>query len=1037
MADLRNCRCGFSVAREVEIICEADFSHIDRVCSGAGSSTNVQRESPGVVAAGSIKVTLPPSVEELLHTICVKHSQPPPDMPVRKELCSLGEKAALDLLRTISGSKEIRTLNGFIIFMVRKHRNGSSQESDCSSPQKQSSPSPSTSNHHYDYSPHSPIPKDLTSPSSRLNRANMQQISDQLLALGELEFRKAFLILSYIGRNRLENVMSANDILRLKDMPMGPLESRVWTDYGRKNCEYLDWDSKKTYLYHCHVDPDGSYSFKGPYLKPTRTHLQRELGDDNVLLVKFAEESQNCTKFAIDSPNYSARFNKIGEDGIFVGLRRYRFFVFKDGGKEEKKKNPTSSTVKCYFVRMESIAPCDEGKPYVLSNKTVDEARCLFMHAHMVSSMAKYMARFSLILSKTIKLQVNLSSVHIERIEDIPCRDENGHVVCNEDGERLIHTDGTGYISEDLALMCPKDFYKAEYINYENFERFLECVNSGNRSLELRGEARSREPPLLTQVRLFNNGCAVKGTLLVNRKLPPRTIQIRPSMVKVETDSRLKTLQNLNSLEIVGVSHQPRKTFLSRNLIALLSYGGVPKEYFLDILMNALEDSQSVYSNKRAALRVAVNHGEIDDDYTTSKMILSGIPLNEPCLNYRLSILAKNERKALKGGKLPVSESFYLMGTVDPTGVLKRDEVCVILDNGQITHKVLVYRNPGLHFGDIHVLNAVHVKALEEVVGNAKYAIFFSSKGERSIANEMANGDFDGDMYWVSLNPQLLNSFKASTCWTRIHSTPSASTKKPSDYSAEELERELFQLFLSTRFQRSYNMSVAADSWLSFMDQLLISGEASADEKDCMPKDMLKLIDIYYDALDAPKSGKKVEVPKKLRAKKYPHYMEKKDSYQSTSVLGILFDTVNTYLQIEDPLLKEVTKLPCFDVEIPEACLKKWKERYNDYRIDMTKALQSGHESKNDCANQVIKKYKQMLYGADEFEESERKVEEIYNDALAIYHVTYDHAITQRAVKYCNFAWKVAGTVLCRFYAHKLDEKSILCSPSVLKEVLN
>lgn len=46
---------------------------------------------------------------------------------------------------------------------------------------------------------------------------------------------------------------------------------------------------------------------------------------------------------------------------------------------------------------MESIANWIE--PYVLSQKTVHEARCLFMHAHMVSSMAKYKSRLVLFLT--------------------------------------------------------------------------------------------------------------------------------------------------------------------------------------------------------------------------------------------------------------------------------------------------------------------------------------------------------------------------------------------------------------------------------------------------------------------------------------------------------------------------------------------------------------------------------------------------------------------------------------------------------------
>lgn len=75
---------------------------------------------------------------------------------------------------------------------------------------------------------------------------------------------------------------------------------------------------------------------------------------------------------------------------------------------------------------------------------------------------------------------------------------------------------------------------------------------------------------------------------------------------------------------------------------------------------------------------VSINYGEMDDFYV-ARMILSGIPLDESYLQYRLSILMKEEKKSLAGGKLHVSECYYLMGTADPTGILERDEVCVIL----------------------------------------------------------------------------------------------------------------------------------------------------------------------------------------------------------------------------------------------------------------------------------------------------------------------------------------------------------------------
>ncbi|KAM7519429.1 hypothetical protein LguiB_018391 [Lonicera macranthoides] len=130
----------------------------------------------------------------------------------------------------------------------------------------------------------------------------------------------------------------------------------------------------------------------------------------------------------------------------------------------------------------------------------------------------------------------------------------------------------------------------------------------------------------------------------------------------------------------------------------------------------------------------------------------------------------------------------------------------------------------------------------------------------------------------------------------------------------------------------------AANSWLAFMDQLLVLGDGSADEKECIKEKMLKLIDVHYDALDSSKSGKK------------------------------------------------------------------------------------------------------MLYGAPEFEESERKAEDIYNDALAIYQITYDYAKSRgepRDIEKCGFAWKVAGSALCKLHAFKQGGNSaVVCLPSVLGDVL-
>ncbi|KAK9939775.1 hypothetical protein M0R45_016463 [Rubus argutus] len=652
------------------------------------------------------------------------------------------------------------------------------------------------------------------------------------------------------------------------------------------------------------------------------------------------------------------------------------------------------------------------------------------------------MARFSLILSKTTSLKVDWSLVKVEIIDEEYCLDESGHHIYRDE-KPLIHTDGTGFISEDLALLCPKIEVKEKCMGNEHIQRLVDPDELEDNDMgKKRPGFRTEEPPLLTQCRLFHNGSASKGTLLVNKhfwwSFPPKTIQIRPSMLKVKTDPTISINQTVNSLEIVGTSTPPRNTHLSRILIALLVHGGVPEEFFMQILNKALEDAHGVFCKTRAALKVAEKYGEIDDNFLGKLMISFGIPLEESYLRYRLSVLMKEENNSLRKGRLYIPDSFNLMGTADPTGTLEKDEVCVILKDGQLSGMVLVYRYPGLHFGDIHVLKATYVKELESVVGNAKYGIFFSCKGPRSIADEMGGGDFDGDLYWVSRNPQLLELYKPSEPWIEASiSTQKIASTRPTEHSAEDLEDVLFRSFLTTRFEPSFAMGEAADNWLAWMDWFLTLGDGKIEEKNDVKKKILQLVDLYYAALDAPKKGVKVVVPKEFKVSCFPHYMGKNNSYPSTSILGSIYNRVNEH-QTEDRSLKEVEKLPIFDIkEVPGTCLDKWEELHRHYRSEMASALQDDDkESKNQSAEVVIRKYKKILYEADDFEDSRRPTDEIFNEAHAIYHVCYDHARRVGSVKSCSFAWKVAGKALCHLHAKNKNERCFTMVSSVLNEIL-
>ncbi|XP_048562321.1 probable RNA-dependent RNA polymerase 3 isoform X1 [Triticum urartu] len=829
-----------------------------------------------------------------------------------------------------------------------------------------------------------------------------------MMALGELEFYKVFLIYVYLGRNKIEDVGELREeyIRSLHPLSMNDFESEIWHRFGckfvaesdrRKN---LDWgDSSKARVYHCCLEiADGSVvtTFKGPYLETSRNKLQKVVGDDNILVVKFSE-IPGQRNIGNDASAYYSVYHKVAEDGISLGLRRYRYLIHKDGGKEGKRKEGTekfSSGVKCYFLRTESGRNRDDA--YILSNKTIDEARKLFMHVHTVPTLAKYLARFTLVLSKAVTLldANDLSKVNVIIIEDIPCKDRNGNIVLSH-GEPLIHTDGTGLISEDIANKCPTSVVK------------------GNFSMTL------------------------------DLQLLPGTIKIRQSMIKTASDPNLRDGQSFNSLEIVGTSKYPKRAFTSRFLIALLHYGGVPADYFLELVRKALKDVDKACHKASDCLEVAYNHANMDDSMS-ARMILSGIqPEDDAYLQYQLAFMTREEREGIKLGRIPIEESYYLMGTSDPTGTLKPNEVCVIHENGQISGEVLVYTNPGLHFGDIHVLTATPIPNLEkDIVGFSKYVIIFPISGPRSLADEMANSDFDGDMYFVSRNPQLLEHFRPSEAWVPRNPPKKVKQKNPRDCDGPQLESLLFEEFLKSRFVPSYAIGTSADYWMAYMDQLL-AGQVQEDKSEMEIKNKtLDLVDIYYESLDAPKTGIKVDVPDELRLNKYPHYMEKGDdrSYHSTSVLGQIYDEAKALSeQSKDIPPINISPLACFS-EVAVGVTKErkdlWKRLYDEYRGESTALYDKKYskEERDTGFTKLYQKYRRMLYDAAEFDDSLRNYNEVFGEACAIYQIVYEYAQSQNKVTLCGFAWKVAGRALCHLHAIKRGGETMLCSHSVLRD---
>ncbi|CAM6095349.1 unnamed protein product [Calypogeia fissa] len=514
--------------------------------------------------------------------------------------------------------------------------------------------------------------------------------TEHLKALGKLDFAThGFPILTRLKGLPLEEVFSVKEIEGLRNLSAENVDQYL-SDIDRARRRLTPSAPLRVQLdpeylcYECHIDTEGKFVFKTSENKQGSTILHRTLGFDKVLQV-FLED---CYQYEI--------YKNILKDGIFAGPRVYQYFVHKDDDDDDKsaeeEKRNTQGKVKCYFVCTDSMGENDLKDQRLTKFDSIVEARTFFAHVDTLPSVSKYIARLQLCLSKTMTIKdISFSDLVIEEMEDLPSKDE---------ANPSMFTDGTGFISTDLARLMPTNIFK------------------GTRQTKAR--RMNFDYPSLVQVRVFHKGAAYKGTLLVNKELPPNTIKFYDSMRKVRHNPQTK-ISSISSFELVSTSSRPpRRAKLSRDLIVLLSIGGVDEAVFLDALSRATEEVLLILRDRKRA------HQELEWDCgnelaeTTRHMLRAGIPMNDPGLHQNLVYIIKNKFKNFAIGRVPLDGTFYVMGTADPTGTLKSNEVAIFENGRPVTGNVGIHRHPGKHPGDPHIVDAVYSKALHDIVGGEK-----------------------------------------------------------------------------------------------------------------------------------------------------------------------------------------------------------------------------------------------------------------------------------------------------------------------------
>nr|CAG8498711.1 9679_t:CDS:2 [Entrophospora candida] len=363
-----------------------------------------------------------------------------------------------------------------------------------------------------------------------------------------------------------------------------------------------------------------------------------------------------------------------------------------------------------------------------------------------------------------------------------------------------------------------------------------------------------------------------KGVLCQSRYLRGNQIHVRPSQNKFESSH--------NVLEIIRGSCNIT-AYLNRQAITLLSTLGVADEVFVELKDNMVNELDKMLKNDNTAISVLMAN---IDEYGVSRimadMVKAGfLDRKDPYLVnlislFRITMLRDLKQKA----KIRVSMGTYLLGVLDETESLKEDEVYCCISDPQnpasrkvITGTCVVFRNPCFHPGDIRVVTAVKVKALDYLVD----VLVFPTLGYRDLPSQCSGGDLDGDDFTIFWDENLI---------------PKTKNWEPMNYEApkaaivDEVKMVHIKKFF-VNYILSDQLGSIANSHLAKADYL----SGGAFHGQC-----IRLAQLHSEAVDFPKTGIPAEFPVELRPSKYPDFMEKPDKpvYESEKILGKLYRSI-------------------------------------------------------------------------------------------------------------------------------------------------
>lgn len=525
-----------------------------------------------------------------------------------------------------------------------------------------------------------------------------------------------------------------------------------------------------------------------------------------------------------------------------------------------------------------------------------------------------------------------------------------------------------------------------------------------------------------------------KGVIAVDRN-SFRKLSLRDSMLKFESKNKMLNVTKWSD---------SMPCYLNREIVTLLSTLGVSDESFEALQQEQLHLLGRMLTDKAVALNVLENLHGADSNNILVQMLNHGYKPNiEPYLSMMLQAHYWNLFSDLRSRcRIYVPKGRILLGCLDETGILNYGQVyaCITLTKSELQDrnqkyfhkidetksillgKVVVTKNPCLHPGDVRVLEAIFHVELEEK--GLVDCLIFPQKGERPHTNECSGGDLDGDLYFISWDENLIPP----------------KTEAPMDYTGRR-PRIMDHDVTLEEIQKFFVDYMINDTLGAISTAHLV--HADHEPKKALSSKCLELAALHSMAVDFAKTGAPAEMPRILKPREFPDFMERFDKpmYISNNVLGKLYRAAVKSIERERSRLvwseEAARAIYDHDLEVDgfEAFLEI-AESYKDMYIEKMSILmnyygaeyedeilmgdlrsrasylQRDNRKYGDMKDRILLSVKHLRKEVKEWFENSCAPHEHKMMASAWYHVTYHPSYFKEDMFYFSFPWTVSDVLL-------------------------